>query len=659
MEHRVLHLDWETRSACDLKECGLFIYAQHPSTEVLLASFAFDEEEVRTWLPSDPIPKDLRRHIEEGGEVWAHNAPFEVAIANYCAFKKYNFPKLKNEQMVCTMSMAYAMALPGGLEKAAPAVGVSEAKDMQGQRIMMQLAKPRSIDEKGEPVYWDSPEKFQRLIDYGKQDVKVERLLGHRILKLSEAEKKIWLLDQKINERGVKLDLPSIEKAIEVVGREKQRLDHEMRRVTKNAVATCTAAGQLNDWINWQGVKTEKVAKADVTELLKNKELPENVRQALMLRQEASKSSTAKLHSMKAGAASDARVRGLFQYHGASTGRWSGRRIQPQNLPRGKFSTSELDILFKFLETEEQPEAAINMFFGNPMQVLSDALRSFIVAEPGSELIWCDFASIEARVLAWLAHEQSVLDVFFGDGKLYEHTACGIYKIKLSEVTKLQRQIAKVATLALGYGGGKGAFQAMARGYGVKISDEEAESIKLAWREANKKIVRYWHDLERAAMNAIRNPGKVFMAGPREINAIRYKVAGSFLWCQLPSKRVICYPFPKIEAIETPWGEKRDAMVYMAEDSFSRKWEKQKAYGGLLSENVTQAVARDLLAESLVRLEEKGFPIVMHVHDEVVCELPKNTKTIEEMEEILTELPSWADGLPIAAEGAKGFRYQK
>jgi len=658
MEKRVLHLDWETRSACDLKACGLFIYASHPSTEVLLASFAFDDEgEVKTWLPKDPIPKEIIEHIEEGGEVWAHNAPFEVAISNYCAYPKYGFPKLKIEQMVCTMAMAYAMGLPGSLEKAAPAMGISEQKDMQGSRIMLQLSKPRSIDNNGVPIYWNDENKFARLVEYGKQDIKVERLLGQRLLKLSEDERKIWLLDQKINDRGVKIDLPSIEKAIQIVDSEKQRLDQEMRTVTKNAVATCTAAGQLNDWINWQGIKTESVAKSDVTELLKT-ELPENVRRALMLRQEASKSSTAKLHSMKAGAAEDARVRGLFQYHGASTGRWSGRRIQPQNLPRGKFTTKELDILFSFLEKDDA-EIAINMFFGNPMQVLSDALRSFIVAEEGRELIWCDFASIEARVLAWLAYEESVLDVFFGDGKLYEHTACGIYKIKISEVTKTQRQIAKVATLALGYGGGKGAFQAMARGYGVKISDDEAEEIKLKWREANKKTVRFWYDLERAAMNAIRSPGNVFLAGPKEKNAIRYKVVGSFLWCQLPSKRVICYPYPKIELAETNWGAKKDSITYMAEDSFTRKWSKQKAYGGLLAENVTQAVARDLLAESLVRLEEKGFPIVLHVHDEVVCEVPKDLKTVKEMEQILVELPSWASGLPIAAEGAKGYRYQK
>ncbi len=656
-----VHIDFETRSAVDLKKSGLHVYSRDKTTDLNCMAFAFDKHPVQIWKRGEPFPLDLIFHLEDGGDFLAHNAAFEFELWNEVGVKKYGWPRLPVENLHCTMATGYAMALPGSLENVAPALGIDQQKDMQGSRIMLQLAKPRDILADGTPVFWDEsevPDKYQVLFDYCKQDVEVERAAYERMLPLSPKERDLWLLDHKVNQRGVQVDTAAVEVAIKIVEHEKKRLDEEMRKVTGNAVATANATAQLKAYLIDQGLKVEAVAKADVIALLADKTIPPACRRALQIRQEGGKSSTSKLVSMISRTNSDGRVRGNLQYHGATTGRWAGRGVNVQNFPRPTMPYTEVEKIVNNLTKFPVKELTdnIDVFYGQPTTVISNCLRSFLTAAPGKDLIAMDFSAIEARVLAWLAGEEKKLEIFRTHGKLYEASAADIYKVALKEVTKDQRQIGKVAELALGFAGGVGAFQSMARLYGVEVADSRADAIKKAWRAANPKIVRYWYALEEAAAQAVRNPGRDYAAGA-EGRQVRFLVKGSFLWCRLPSSRVLCYPYPRLELLTTPFGEK-EGVTYMTEVT-GRKWVREKLWSGLIAENITQAVSRDLLAETFPRLEAAKYPVVMHAHDEAVVEIEETFGSLKEVEEIFKVCPSWAKDLPLSAEGWRGKRYRK
>jgi hypothetical protein len=943
----VLHIDFETASEADLPVVGLDNYSRHPSTKVHCLGFVFGGEEVSLIADISSALTDcpeLFEHIERGGEVVAHNAPFELAIWNNVCVPKYGWPRLKPEQMRCTMAQCYAMGLPASLEKAAAALGIEETKDMAGSRVMMQLARPNPDGELW--VYSHNPEKFERLFDYCRQDVEVERELDKRLMKLSPKEREVWLLDRKINERGIRVDVSAINSAIWLVNAEKQRLDAEMLSVTDGEVARCTEVQALVKWVKKQGVALESVGKANVLDALNTTSLPVNVREALNIRREAAKSSTAKLAAMRDRAGRDThRVRDSFQYHGATTGRWAHRGVQPGNLPRPRPDVKQdhIEDIIKNIADRDY----IDIYYGPVMAAMADCVRGMITADKGCELIAVDFSAVEARVLAWLAGEEKVLDIFRTHGKIYEHAAAGIYGKPIDAVTKEERQIGKVACfgpqtqvvtsngikaimevlpndllwdgvewvnhsgviekgvkpvvnvdgievtpdhlilvgqtwtqaqqlatsestlsqaletgsanlpswvssvlgkaratpisfgcnarvarprtwstitasakeaargairalkrargvgektigltptfartmpiadaysiafphafsvakiqttantatteagafgfilngqktaapfwrfwsrltdgtipawnwiastlmwvinqatcvsshekktlltnaelpicktrsenlrpvfdilnagprhrftivtsrgaliahncLALGFGGGVGAFQSMARVYGVNVDDQRADDIKTKWRASHPKIVQYWRELETAAIDAIDVDTTTFAGHPGREVALRKE--GSFLWCKLPSGRVLCYPYPMIRQTPTPWGEPRSALHYHAV-SLGNHWEETSTYGGSLAENVTQAVARDLLAEAMLRLEAAGHQIVMHVHDEIVVEVSREAPadTLKKIEKIVATPPSWAKDLPLAAEGWRGFRYRK
>lgn len=655
----VLHLDFETRSACDLKARGLANYAANPTTDVLCMAYAFDDEPVRLWDGGQSYVKrmdSLIAHIKRRGLVYAHNAAFELAIWNEVLAKRYGWPALKPEQMRCTMAMAYAMGLPGSLDGAAGALGIEQRKDAKGARVMLQLAKPRAVADDGTVTWWDDPAKLAILYDYCRQDVEVERALHKRMRELSPDEQSLWLLDQTINARGIQIDREAIDRAITLVVDEKARLDQAMRDITGNVVAGCTDVAQLTAWLRYRGVSLPGVAKADVAELLAADDMPDDCRQALLLRQEAAKSSTAKLTAMRDRAGADGRMRGLFQYHGAATGRWAGRGPQPHNFPRPTVVHSQDDIE-DVIKHFGRPDY-LRMLHGDPMPLVSDCMRGMIVAAPGYRFICCDYSNIEGRVLAWLAGEEWKLQAFrdFDAGigaDLYLLAYAKGFHCTVEEA-RPHRQVGKVMELALGYAGGVGAFQTMARGYGVKVTDARADELKHAWRNAHPAVVQFWAALERVAIHAVTEGG-THKAGP-----IAFKVSGSFLWCQLPSKRLLCYPYPQLRDKETPWGKVVQELTYMSVNGVTRKWERCGTYGGSLAENVTQAVARDILVAGMRNVEAAGYPVVMHVHDEIVAEVPEScAKTVDEMSTLMSNVPHWAAGLPVTATGWTGRRYRK
>jgi len=650
-----LHLDVESRSIVDLRKTGAHPYWMHEETHLWCACYCVDDEPIQDWLPGDPTPDAVQQAVFEGWDIYAHNSQFEKLAWQHKLGPRHGWPVPDPEQFHCTAAWAAAMALPRDLGGAAEAMGLPVTKDQAGRRLMLSMAKPRS--KPGQPLrWWDLPERIERLVAYCRTDVEVERALTKRLRALSENERKLFLLDAQINDRGVRVDLEKVQQASIIVKKALADLDREIGIRTRNAVTKATQAARLTQWLNEQGVDVESVDKVAVKSALTTVTDP-NLRRVLEIRQEAAKSSTAKLEAFQNRACADGRMRENLLFHGAATGRWSGKGAQLQNLPRPSLKQHDIEAAIDAMQSKDPAWLTL---WGPPLSVVSDCLRGMIIADPGKELVMADFSAIEGRVLAWLAGEQWKLDAYRaydrGEGPdLYKLTAAGILGIPVEEVTGEQRQgQGKVPELFLGYGGGKGAFISGAALYGYHVEEERADEIKVAWRAQNPAIVQFWYDLDRAAMSAVRQPGRQFKAG-----RISYASAGNILWCRLPSGRLLSYVDPKIREVETPWGAMRDSVTYMGVDSVTRKWDRHKAYGGHWAENCCQAVARDVMAEAMLRVEQRGWPVVLTCHDEIISEVPAGTATAEEYEAELCALPDWAEGLPLAAEGCVSRRYRK
>jgi len=667
-----IHFDFETRSEVDLREVGHYTYAEDPSTDVLCACWAFDKGPTFAWVMGDPPPANLLEVMKLGWidssapyRVVGHNVTFEYLIWNNVMTRKYGWPELLRENTDCTMAMAYHSGLPGSLEEVAIALRLEVEKDMEGRKLMLKMCKPRKTKD-GSVLWHETPEQIARLVEYCRQDVETERAVDHMLTDLPPIERQLWLLDQEINARGISFRAEEAVRAVELLEENKHDLNRKISKISGGAISSVMAVGQIGDWIKSKGVQMKGVASADVLEALESEGLPAHVRAVLELRRAGSKSSTAKIKKLIDSSLAYGRARGMFQYYGANqTGRWAGRLVQMQNLPR---PTLKQDVIEEFLDRLwDITLIGIRRKYGEPMEVISSCIRGLLSSEEGKTLNAGDFANIEGRVLAWLAGYEEKLNRFrafdAGTGPdLYLIAAGNIYHCSIKDATP-HRMIGKVSELALGFGGGVGAFHTMAATYNVHVSDGQADEIKTNWRKANQPIVKLWEHVEDAAIKAVKNPGKVFEAG-----RCKFAVSGRNLQVMLPSGRVMRYPYPRVQMVQTPWGQEKEGLTYMTKadpkaamkavsDPWSfGNWLRVVTYGGKLVENITQATARDLLASRMLRVNRK-FPIVLHVHDEIVTET--DTDTSEELFNIMQITPPWAEGLPIAVEGWSGSRYRK
>lgn len=648
----VLSVDFETRSVLDLKTTGVYPYAAHKTTDIWCMAYAFGDEEPRIWRMGDPLPKAVADHVRAGGPLAAFNAGFERVIWTLLAGPRFGWPVPGIGQWSCTMARACAMALPPSLEGAAAAAGLDVQKDMEGHRLMMQMCRPRAEHPL---TWWDAPDKQARLQEYCVTDVRAERALSKRLLQLSAYEREVYRLDQEINDRGVTVDAGLCLAARVVVRDATERLDARIVELSNGAIASCNAVAQIKAWVQGQGVECESLAKESLTDLLDG-ELPDTVRRVLELRREAAKTSTAKLNSILQRMSSDGRLRGNLFYHGAGTGRWAARGAQLHNLPQPR--EERLDLACKALMTKSA--RYVDATLGPPLSIVSDCIRAMFVAAPGHDLLAVDWSAIEARVNAWLAGQDDLVALFAKGGKVYETMAAKIYKTTVEDIVARgkscrERKLGKGCVLGGGFGMGAAKFRATVKKQeNILISLEESKTIIDAYREQNYKIVAFWKGLEEAAKAAVKNPGRVF-----SFRGISYKVNGSFLLCRLLSGRLLSYPYPKIVPKETPWGEKRDSIQYMAQDSVTKKWGADWTYGGKLCENVVQGTARDIMADAMLRADAAGYKVLLTVHDEIVVEVLKDWGSLKEFETICLTPPSWAAGCPLAVEGWRGREYRK
>jgi DNA polymerase len=630
-----LWIDFETRSHCDLKKHGVYNYAQDATTDVLCMSYAFDDEEVVTWLPTQPFPKRVRNHT---GLIYAHNAAFERLIFWYVL--QINFTL---EQFYCTATQARANCAPGSLEDVGRFAGASMKKDYRGAQLIRALCVP---------PFKEDAALMTEMVQYCEQDVRAMRAVSQSLRPLSDEELEDYHVNEKINDRGVLVDVHLARAAISYAATELEDIQSIVRAVTDGAI-TSVRSPKMRDWVKDRlDSETLKLMEVEdgkysidkrVRANLLAADLPPEVEQVIQAADDLWASSVAKFSRLRDLAdVEDNRVRGAFVFAGGSaTGRASSYGAQVHNFTR---------------KCAKDPESVrASMVLGHPIvpqfgkrvtDVLKGMLRPAIIPAKGKALVVADWSQIEARMTPWLSGRgDDVLDVFRSGRDIYVREAAAMYKIPEDQVTADQRQIGKVAILACGFGGGIGAFSAMGRAYGLTMSESDAQRTVDAWRRANQWAVRYWQELETGYMIAMRQKNKEITAG-----RVTYLFDGAHLWYALPSGRILCYPFAKLEEdgisyAKAAWKPAADA----------REWPRARLWRGLACENITQAAANDVLRYALRQLDD----VVLHVHDEIVIETDQPEKVEHELRKVMCTPPAWAQGLPLDVEIHTMARYGK
>ena len=642
----LLSMDIECFSDVDLIKCGVYAYADSPAFEILLFAYSFDggETQIIDLAQGEKLPAEVEDAIFDVSVTkTAYNANFErTCLSKY--FGRYIPP----ESWHCSAVQAAMLALPRSLEDVGRVLGLDEQKMKEGKELIRYFCVPckpaKANGGRTRNLPCHAPEKWELFKTYCKRDVDVEKAIRRKLhnFPIPESEMELYRLDQRINDRGVLVDMGLVEQAIAC-----ERLHKEV--VTKRAyeltgLENPNSVAQLKGWLGDKGMEAESLSKKAVADMIA--ETDGEVEELLRLRLLMAKTSVKKYEAMERSVCSDGRVHGLLQFYGANrTGRFAGRLVQIQNLPQNHLPDLELARdLVKQGRFED-----IELLYDSTPNVLSELIRTAFIPKPGCRFVVADFSAIEARVLAWLSGEQWRLDVFTSHGKIYEASASSMFHVPMEEITKGSplRQKGKLAELGLGFGGAAGALISMGA-LDMGLTEDELPPLVAAWRKANPHITQFWWDVDAAAVKAVTEKQKT------KVGKIIFEYKSGILFITLPSGRKLSYVKPRMAV--NRFG--RDGLTYEG-ISENKKWSRIETYGPKLVENIVQGTARDLLAEAMLRVEKKGYPIVMHCHDEIIAEVPEGSGSVDEMCEVMAVQPVWAEGLPLRADGYECSFYQK
>ena len=633
-------------SDVDLIKCGVYAYADSPAFEILLFAYSFDggETQIIDLAQGEKLPAEVEEAIFDVSVTkTAYNANFErTCLSKY--FGKYIPP----ESWHCSAVQAAMLALPRSLEDVGRVLGLDEQKMKEGKELIRYFCVPckptKANGGRTRNLPRHAPEKWELFKTYCKRDVDVEKSIRRKLhnFPIPESEMELYRLDQRINDRGVLVDMGLVEQAIAC-----ERLHKEV--VTKRAyeltgLENPNSVAQLKGWLGDMGMEAESLSKKAVAEMIA--ETDGEVEELLRLRLMLAKTSVKKYEAIERSACSDGRVHGMLMFYGANrSGRWSGKNVQLHNLPKNYLPDLELAReLVKQGRFED-----IELLYDSTPNVLSELIRTAFIPKPGCRFAVADFSAIEARVLAWLSGEQWRLDVFTSHGKIYEASASSMFHVPMEEITKGSplRQKGKLAELGLGFGGASGALISMGA-LDMGLTEDELPPLVAAWRKANPHITQFWWDVDAAAIKAVTEKQKT------KVGKIIFEYKSGILFITLPSGRKLSYVKPRMAV--NRFG--RDGLTYEG-ISENKKWSRIETYGPKLVENIVQGTARDLLAEAMLRVEKKGYPIVMHCHDEIIAEVPEGSGSVDEMCEVMAVQPVWAEGLPLRADGYECSFYQK
>ena len=641
----ILSCDIETYSSEDLKKCGAYKYASSDDFEILLFAYAYDDQETQIVdLKKDKLPEKLVNDLKDPKIIKsAYNAQFE----RICLSKHLNV-YLEPKQWRCTLVHAATLGLPMSLGKVAEVLELQEGKIKEGDNLIRYFCKPckptkvnggrtRNLPEHNE-------EKWDKFKEYCVRDVDVEKNIRQRLdqFPMDGNEIKLMHLDWKINDTGVEIDTELVENAILCDKMYKKKIEDKVKEITN--VDNPNSLIQLKTWFKENGLEVTSLDKKTISELLNTTK--GNIREVLEYRQELGKTSVKKYEAMKQCVGKHNRVRGILQFYGANrTGRWAGRLVQVQNLPQNHFEKIE--------EAREVIRSGnfdkLNEYDINTPNLLSEMIRTTFIPRLNNKFIVIDFSAIEARVLAWLAGEDWRLEVFKTHGKIYEASASQMFKVPIESITKDSplRQKGKIAELALGYQGGFGAMVSMGA-LEKGLTENEVKKLIKDWRSSNPNIKAFWNEMQQSAVNCIKYKSKV------ETRYFEFTYEKGIMFIKLPSGRKLSYCNAKLKVDE----KNKTSIEFMGMNNLTKKWEGIPTYGGKLTENVVQAVSRDILGEAMIRLNEIGYRIVMHVHDEVVLEV-KHSANMKHACAVMCELPKWANGLPMDVDGFESEFYKK